>query len=235
MRPDRKYESGDYLQSNPTWDIEDSPWKAGKVAELIRHSGIEPRSICEVGCGAGAVLAALRETVPDARLAGFDIADASSFWKRYEKAGINFRQGDFLAENSEKYDLILVLDVIEHIANPWDFLERLKPHGDKFLFHIPLDLSAQNVLREVPLLEARRKVGHIHYFTKNLALELLGECGYHFESISYSGLSMSGPRSSWKSRLVYLPRAFMYALNKDFGVRLLGGERLLVLASVRSD
>jgi hypothetical protein len=33
-----------------------------------------------------------------------------------------------------------------------------------------------------------------------------------------------------KTRLVALPRRIAYAVNKDFDVRLLGGETLLVLA-----
>jgi hypothetical protein len=231
MRPDRKYESGEYLRANPTWDIGDSPWKAGKVVDVIAHAGIRPNTICEVGCGAGAILSCLRDSFPDTKLHGFDIADASKFWAAYASKEISFRQADFFEANANKYDLILVLDVLEHVVDPWEFLEKLKKHGDKFLFHIPLDLSAQNVLRETPILEARRQVGHIHYFTKNLALELFAECGYDIEYVCYSGLSMSGPRASWKSRMAFLPRMLAYGINKDLGVRLLGGETLLVLAS----
>ncbi len=230
-RPDSLYKSGEYAEKNPTWDVEDSPWKAGKVLDVLRETGMQPASVCEVGCGAGGVLAHLTERMPEARFFGYDIApDAQSFWDRYSDTDIAFEVGDFFERNSRRYDLVLILDVIEHIADPWIFLEKLKPHGDTFLFHIPLDLSAQNVLRETPILEARRQVGHIHYFTKNLALELLAEAGYEVEYYAYSNLSMSGPRSSWKSRLAYVPRRLAYMISKDFGVRLLGGESLLVVA-----
>lgn len=230
-RPDSLYESGEYAEKNPTWDVEDSPWKARKVLEVLQRTGLHPRTVCEIGCGAGAVLAHLSEYMEEVDFFGYDIApDAASFWTSYERNNISFELGDFFVKNKRKHDLILILDVIEHIVDPWSFLEKLKPHGENFLFHIPLDLSAQNVLRETPILEARRQVGHIHYFTKNLALELLREAGYEIQHAEYSNLSMSGPRSSWKSKLVYFPRMLAYLISKDFGVRLLGGESLLVVA-----
>jgi len=232
QKPDRKYISGEYLRANPSWDIEDSPWKAEKVAKILSGSGLNPASICEVGCGAGGVLAGLRAAYPEVDLYGFDISpDAAGFWEEHSGQKIHFQLGDFFELNKKHYDVLLVLDVIEHVIDPWKFLEGLKPWSDHILLHIPLDLSAQNVLREKPILEARRQVGHIHYFTRKLALELLTEAGYRIDQWSYSGSSRSGPRHLWRSRLALLPRMLAYALNREAGVRLLGGETLFVLAS----
>jgi cyclopropane fatty-acyl-phospholipid synthase-like methyltransferase len=212
--------------------MEDSPWKAAKVSELVHDAGLKPDSICEVGCGAGAILAALRGHFPKARLYGFDIApDAARFWDQHAHADIIFETGDFLEINQRKYDLILTLDVIEHVQDPAEFLSRLRQHSEKFIFHIPLDLSALSVLREQPLLYVRRKVGHIHYFTKGLALALLDECGYEVLDWRYTGAAFSTPVKSWKTRFAALPRRLAYWFNRDVGVRLLGGETLIVLAS----
>jgi len=231
-KPDGKYASGEYLRANPSWDIEDGGWEAKKVAEMLSGAGLNPASICEVGCGAGGVLASLRTAWPESELYGFDIApDAAGFWENHRKLDIHFQLGDFFKLNKQHYDLLLVLDVIEHVVDPWTFLEGLKPWSDHILLHIPLDLSAQNVLRETPILEARRQVGHIHYFTRKLALEMLTEAGYRIDQWNYSGLSWSGPRHSWRSRLALVPRMLAYALNREAGVRLLGGETLFVLAS----
>jgi len=229
MRPDEMYGSGDYIQKNPTWDIEDSPWKARLVLRAIAEADLTVSSFCEVGCGAGGVLDYLASEVPNASFTGFDIADGMEFWKNC-KNKIEFHHGDFFEINDRHYDMILLLDVIEHLANPWDFLERIRKYSRNFLFHIPLDLSAQSVLRGYPLTTARKSVGHIHYFNKDLALELLKECGYKIDSWTFSGLSLNGPRSSLKSKLAYLPRRLAYSINKEFGVRLLGGESLVVLA-----
>jgi SAM-dependent methyltransferase len=230
-----RYRGGDYLGENPTWDIEDSPWKAGQVAGILQRHGIVPASVVEVGCGAGGVLAALRPFLPGARLVGYEIAaDAAAFWPRHASAGIELQLGDFLAMDGGRYDVLLLLDVLEHVADPFDFLRRLRGRAGCYVFHIPLDLSAASVLRETPLLHVRRKVGHIHYFTRGLALELLSECGYRVLEASYTGAALSGPRRSWRTALAALPRRIARRLlGPDRSARLLGGETLLVLAQPR--
>jgi hypothetical protein len=232
--PEYRYISPDYLERNPTWHAEDSPWKAGLVTEVLQNQGLVPGSICEVGTGAGGILAELRRSYPRAELFGYDIApDAARFWKDHEKANIHFRLGDFFELNERTYDVVLTLDVIEHVADLFAFLSRLRGAADHHVFHIPLDLSALSVLREKPLLEKREKVGHVHYFTKNLTLSLLRECDYDVVEWRYSGAAFNAPRRTLRKRLLAAPRRLFYALNKDWGVRALGGETLIVLARGR--
>ncbi len=229
--PAEKYTTDDYLLNNPSWDIEDSPWKAAAISGFLKTSGITPGSFCEIGCGAGGILAELKKTYPGADFCGYEIAPAAArFWEACGDKGIRFVLGDFFKLNSVRYDLILLLDVIEHIGDPFTFLNNLHGAAEKYLFHIPLDLSAVSVLRESPILKVRRKVGHINYFTKNMALELLEECGFEVVACGYSGAAFSAPRRSWKTRFAALPRFLAYSINKDWGVRLLGGETLMVIA-----
>src|SRR6185436_70312 len=89
-----------YLEANPSWDSEDSPWKAALVAAALERQEIKPGSIVDVGCGAGAVLAALRERYPASDLFGFEIApDAGRFWAAHAGRDIRFSLGDFLSVN----------------------------------------------------------------------------------------------------------------------------------------
>jgi SAM-dependent methyltransferase len=226
-----RYLRGDYLRNNPSWDIEDSLWKAERVTDLVKTAGFPARSFCEVGCGAGGVLAELRKRFPDAELVGYDIAsDASKFWPLHGWADISFCVGDFLELNRRRFDVLLLLDVIEHLENPFDFLLRLREYGCYFVFHLPLDLSVSNVLREKPLLRAWSRVGHLHFFTKGIALSLLKECQYYVLECCYTGAAFTSPKRDWKTRLADFPRRLAYLVNKDFGVRLLGGETLMILA-----
>jgi cyclopropane fatty-acyl-phospholipid synthase-like methyltransferase len=229
--PDDKYLTDQYVTDNPTWDLEDSPWKANQVSGILTANRVPPKSICEVGCGAGYILSELRSRFPDADLFGFDIAPAASrFWPEHESHRIQFVVGDFLTLNARRYDVILLLDVIEHVRDPVSFLSAMRHWGKQFVLHIPLDLSAITVMREEPILKVRRKVGHIHYFTKNLALSLLDEAGYNVIDWKYTGAGFTAPRSSWRTKLARTPRWLARRLNEDWAVRTLGGETLLLLA-----
>ena len=229
--PEQRYLSAEYITENPTWDAEDSPWKAKKVAQLIVGSGVPSNNICEVGCGAGGVLASLRSFFPDSLLSGYDIAEtAKSLWDKHSSLDIRFFVGNFLEVNTEHFEIICILDVIEHLQDPFYFLDNIKKHGDYFVFHIPLDLSSVSVFRESPILKVRNTVGHIHYYTKELALSLLVESEFEIIDWKYTNASLSGPGGTWKRRLATILRQICYGINKDMGVRLLGGETLIVLA-----
>lgn len=233
-KPFETYESGAYLANNPSWDEEDSEWKADQVVKILKKNNLVPKSIVEVGCGAGGVLAALHDVLPEVAYYGFDIApDASQFWEKHASRQIDFSVGDFLKSKTGNFDALLLLDVIEHIPDPFEFLSAVRGRADWYVFHIPLDLSAVSVARESPLLYVRKKVGHIHYYTKGLALSLLYECGYEVFDWSYTGATFSAPQLNWRTKLARIPRKLLYLLNRDLGVRLLGGDTLIVLARAR--
>ena len=231
--PVDQYLSDDYLKSNPTWDMEDTPWKAGLVVSILQKNKIIPASICEVGCGSGGCLAELYKYFPNARLVGFDISPAvKKFWKSYNDLGIEFFNTDFLElANDSIYEIVMLLDVIEHLADPHTFLNRIRRRGKYYVFHIPLDLSASSVFREAPLLYVRKKVGHIHYFTKSLALSLLEESGYEVMDTQFSNATFTAPVKSMKTLFI---RPFRWVvsllLGREKAALLVGGETLIVLA-----
>ncbi len=226
-----RYLTSEYLAKNPDWDAGDACWKASRVCRILEKNRIEFQRLCEIGCGSGRVLLHLQSAYPQAELVGYDIAPAAEqFWPQLRQAGIDLKVGDFFELNASRYDLILLLDVLEHVADPHAFLARTRAFSQYLVVHFPLDLSVLSVLRETPLLNVRRKVGHIHYFTKTLALELLHECGYQVLDWQYTGAAFSSPQVGLKGRLARWPRRLFYALHKDIGVRVLGGETLMVLA-----
>jgi hypothetical protein len=228
-----RYYDGTYLAKNPSWDRQDAPWKAFQVASILSDNKIDAYTVCEVGCGSGDVLVQLQKTFHSAKMIGYDISpQAAQFWEQHDGEGrsIEFRFGNFCEINLIKYDVLLMLDVFEHVRDPFSFLENLRQHANHFVFHIPLDLSASSVLRGSPLINVREKAGHLHHYTKDLALMTLIDTGYEVLDWRYTGASLNSPNRSFKTRLAALPRRIAYAVNKDFGVRLLGGETLLVLA-----
>ncbi len=234
MKTEKRYLEATYFEDNPNWHREDAPWKAKLIVTILKDNQINAASICDVGCGTGDILRCLRESFPLSTLFGYDISSqVSRFWaddKVVSMGGGGFKFGNFHELNTVHYDVLIMLDVFEHVRDPFTFLEGLKSHAKKFVFHIPLDLSAFGVVRKAPLLNARRSVGHLTYYTKDLALEILADCGYKIIDCRYTGASLNSPNRTWKTQLASVPRKILYWINKDIGVRLLGGETLLVLA-----
>jgi cyclopropane fatty-acyl-phospholipid synthase-like methyltransferase len=225
------YETELYGEKNPTWHEEDAPWKAGHIEEMIRRNRIPVNRICEVGCGTGQILLTLEKSFPAASLSGYEIS-SQAFRRATSKETSNtkFYLKDLLAEGDLHFDLVLAIDVMEHVEDYISFVKRLKEFGTFKIFHIPLDLSAQSILRAWPIAELRRNVGHIQYFFKQTALATLEDCGYTVIDHCYTASRLELPNQAISSRMMRVPRRMMFALNADFAVRLLGGYSLLVLA-----
>lgn len=220
------YENGDYLAKNAAWHVEDSPWKAAQIAKMMKSHGISPRSICEIGCGAGRVLFELSKAAPGPIYSGFDpSADAARFWHGLPNH-LALHNTDFRS-TTDIYDLVLVVDVIEHIPDYIGFLREVLPRGRRHIFHIPLEMNAQGVLRNVQM-ASRRQVGHLHYFSRDTALAALEDAGYRVIDSVYTPAAIDRA-PSWKPRLLNIARVPLFRLWPDATARLLGGWSLLAL------
>lgn len=224
------YEDGEYLENNPSWHEEDSPWKAQQIIKMVEKNRLNPTTVCEIGCGAGEILFQLSEKYGDKQYFGYEISpQAFELCQSRSADNLNFYLKDLLEED-ERFDLVLVMDVIEHVEDCFGFLRKLKDKGEHKIFHIPLDLSVQTVLRASPITNARASVGHIHYFSKETALETLKDTGYEIVDYFYTCGSTELPNRGWKANLMNIPRKLAYKVHKDLAVRVLGRYSLLVLA-----
>jgi len=226
------YEDGSYLEKNPTWHQEDSPWKAKQIAKILRANNVNPSTIGEIGCGGGEILNCLANDYGDKTvLSGYEISpQAIEICKKKEKQNLQFFLKDFLDEGEPTFDVAMAIDVFEHVQDYFGFLCKLRKKGTYKIFHIPLDLSVSAVLRSSPILKARSSVGHIHYFTKETALATLEDTGYEVVDYFYTSGSLDLPNRGWKANLLKLPRRLFFLFHPDLAVRILGGFSLLVLA-----
>ena len=120
--------------------------------------------------------------------------------KKKTKKNLTFSNNDILKEKNKYFDIALIIDVIEHVEDYFDFLRKVKKKANYKIFHIPLDLSVLNVLRASTILAKRNDVGHIHYFTKEIAFRTLIDTGYTIVDYFYTSGSTELPNQSWKSK-----------------------------------
>jgi hypothetical protein len=229
----KSYIDGRYIANNPDWHVGDSPWKARQVLAMLARHGLNPKTVCEVGCGAGEIVAQLhRQMPPDVQFTAFEVSpQAHALCLSRQAERLDYRMGDAFAAG-EHYDLALMMDVVEHVEDCYAFLRKLRGMADYKLMHIPLDLSAYAVVGPA-LMRGRRTLGHLHYFTRATALALLAETGYDVVDCCYTFGAIHSPGQrgrSWPATALRLLRHAAYFVNKELSVRLLGGASLLVLA-----
>jgi ubiquinone/menaquinone biosynthesis C-methylase UbiE len=234
-----RYRDGMYERDNPTWHEEDSGWKAAQVARLMRESGLAPHSICDVGCGSGHVLGHLRDLLAeDVALIGYDVSEiaikrAIDAHPASEHPNVSFRVGS--PPPDEHFDIVMALDVVEHIEDCWAFLRGLRPVGRHLLLHIPLEMSVTSVARPSSLRRARDTVGHIHQFSFETALSVVEEAGFTIEQTRYTASAIELSPNSIKRSVARIPRRIASSVSPSLAARFLGGFSLLILASPVDD
>ena len=226
-----RYNDGDYLSKNSNWHAEDSPWKAQQIDKIIKRNKLNPRTICEAGCGAGEILRqlSLKSTYAEIDFTGYEVSDdAFELCRTRSAKRLTYLKKDLL-EDSQQYDITLCIDVFEHVENYIGFLRGLREKGEFKIFHIPLDLSVDALLRG-RLIYRRSSVGHLHYFTPDTAIATLTDCGYEIIDQMYTPSFKDLRSKCWKEKLIKLPRYALYKASPKLLSTLIGGVSLMVLA-----
>ena len=226
MTTSDRYTGNRYLTSNPDWHVAGSPWKATQILRMLEAEPVE--AICEIGCGAGEILHQLHDQMPATRrLVGYEIAQAPLAMAADKATDrLSFKLMD-AADDNELFDLMLIMDVIEHVADPIAFLSNLRFKAQRTILHVPLDLSVQSVIRPRMLGSLREQLGHIHYFTPETAIATVQEAGYTIRGHVFTRPFELAP-GSLKARVALLPRRLLPAA---IAIRLLGGYSILIDAS----
>ena len=149
---------------------------------------------------------------------------------KWEDERLHFHAEDLL-KTDDYFDLLLIMDVIEHVPDYFGFVDRCRQKAKFKIYHIPLDIHASSVVRK-SLMYPRKVVGHIHYFTAESALATLLDTGHKILDSFYTsgGIELASIHPSFKRRLANIPRRIISCVSPGLAARLLGGFSLLVLA-----
>jgi ubiquinone/menaquinone biosynthesis C-methylase UbiE len=242
------YTSGDYLKKNPTWHIGESHWKAREIIRMMVRNNLAPKTICEVGCGAGEILKRLQMNMDDScTFWGYEISpQAFELCKDRSNEKLHFNLLNITQEKDAFFDLILVMDVLEHMEDYFSFLREIRHKSLYKIVQLPMDISVRSILRG-ELTKYRNSYGHIHYFTKELALQTFKDLGYElldyfytYESVEYLPESSDKLENNvlkrLRKRLGKIKRGLLkgrdklsFTIHEDLAVRILGRWRLLIL------
>jgi len=225
------YIDGTYLRQNPDWHVADSSWKVRQILRILDRNRITPKTIYEVGCGAGEVLRLLQRSLdPTCEFWGADVSpQAIELCQTRANNRLHFARLDDQVWEGKFFELVMAIDVLAHVEDYRGFLRKIKSRGVYKLIHIPLDISVQHVLRENSMIRRQQQHAHFHFFSKCTALLALADVGYEIIDRCYTPRMIDIP-SHGRGRILRLPRQLLFAIDEDFAVNFLGGFSLMVLA-----
>ncbi len=223
------YVSGLYTEKRPTWHKEDSPWKVQQMCRVFDFK--EPMKICDIGCGVGGVLIALNDILSEkCSMAGYDISSLA-IERAQENAPDNilYECCDILEMEKLDYDLCLLIDILEHLENPVDFLLKLYQKGlREFIINLPIEGHLMGKLRGKTD-PKNSPVGHLHFFNTRTALKLLKDAELTINKWVYTPefeLDIKFHRTPL-SVLAYPFRKGLFSIWSKLMVETLGGVSLM--------
>ena len=133
-------------------------------------AGLAPRRILEIGVGEGHVMSWVRERLPGVPLVGVDLLDdaLSDEWK---EQGLPCMFGDAttLPFPDDSFDLVLAIEVLEHVPGPEAALRELaRVCSGTFVASVPFEplWRAGNILRRRYVKDLGNTPGHVNHWTR---------------------------------------------------------------------
>ncbi|MDR3499402.1 MAG: methyltransferase domain-containing protein [Parvibaculum sp.] len=167
--------------------------------------------VLEIGVGTGATIVALKDVRKVEFTAGVELSEVAGARARgrVDEVLVADIEKSGLPDHWRDFDLILCLDVLEHLVDPWRVVERLHerlapggvvlasiPNVNHISASLPLLLRGEWKLVDAGILDRT----HLRFFVKKTAIELMTCSGLHLQAISLGGLPRHSKRW-WANKL----------------------------------
>jgi SAM-dependent methyltransferase len=210
---------GEYDERAYLWYTLGAVDKANNLCALLGERAVD--SVLEVGCGAGAVLAAVAARGVGTSHCGVDMADP-----RLHKApqaaslSLNLYDGECLPFGDCSIDLVYASHVVEHVLEPRRFVREMARVAAKWLyFEVPCELHART---SAAALQRTLDIGHINAYTPESFVLMLQTAGLLVVDVRVFDLSadVQAFHTSWLSGQVKrLVRSGLLAMSPRLATR----------------
>lgn len=248
------YKTDEYLRKHPSLHEEDSPWKVNKIIPMV-DSFIENQrhkneiNVLDVGGGAGLILKSISSYIQERyaiRVNKFAL-DLSPGMLKIQKANnpdLKRLLNEDITEVSLKdkeMDLVLMVDVIEHVPEPLKALEELKRASKFMIFKVPLDdniySNVRNLLSGGKYTANYSKIsGHINtYNLSKIRNQIEANAGvilscYFTDTFSYVlNSEFYSKEMDLRHRIGYFVASCAYRLSPRLCSRLFGGSVVILV------
>ncbi len=151
--------------------------------------------ILEIGCGGGQFIRATKQNLPQADCVGCDISQTALDKAKSLNDGVRYDLcSDKLPYADNTFDLVLVLDVLEHVDSPVDFTleaKRVLKPGGLFFVSVPCEGDNTNFiywLQKFGLLKdiTKQCAGHINQWSVKKWVSTINSLGLKTERLKFS-------------------------------------------------
>jgi SAM-dependent methyltransferase len=169
------------LEAEVEWLRMGAADKTDSIGILLKRCNVEPESILELGCGAGAVIKECQRRGYAKKYAGIDYSEPAIEYCRNNSEGIDVRSGDIASPSfsvSGNFNVVVLSHVIEHLDEPNKVLAALSRIDYSYLIvEVPLEDLPLAGVKNLLLDRTRNPAGHVQFFTAKSFIALLAGAG----------------------------------------------------------
>jgi SAM-dependent methyltransferase len=153
--------------------------KADHAVVLCARAGLRPRTLVEIGCGDGALLAELGARGLAPVLDGFELSPPAAELARARTIPgarrIEAYDGEHVPAPDAAYDLAVLSHVLEHVQHPAPLLREAARVAPAVLVEVPLEAN-RSAARGAKRAEAAR-IGHLQFLDRAAVRALVADAG----------------------------------------------------------
>ena len=214
----------------------DAAYKVGGLSDLLNSFPeilSQIKRIADVGCGTGKTTHLMQDEFirlgnSDVVFRGYDVHPIVGTFQNAKN--LSFVREDF-CRTDQKFDLVVLFDVLEHVPDPLDFLRKISERTSWLICHVPLDASFFSGMRNLHLANLKHP-GHLIILDMPAALNIIALGGFRTIHYAYSPVfrAPSGRATLTQKAMVGI-REVLYRVSPFLLQKTLGGVSLFVLAA----
>ena len=149
-----------------------------QIVKIIQELKVD--NILDAGCGEGFIMHNTLRKISKVRIDGFDISKQALQDAKKILPNNSFFQGDItnIKSPNNSYDLVIALEILEHLENPKLALEELKRVTKKYcLISVPWEpfFSLGNLLSGKNIKRLGRDKEHLQFWSRKQIVNLISE------------------------------------------------------------
>lgn len=154
--------------------------------EFFMHNVGKEDSVLDIGCGNGSLAKDVAKFAKSVMGIDFDPKVIEKAKRKNSAPNVEYKVGDATKDlSNQKFDVIIMSNVLEHIEHRVEFLKKIRPLANKFLFRVPMiDREWVTLYKKELGVDYRLDTTHFTEYTWQQFKSEFEQAGYSIESHS---------------------------------------------------